>query len=591
MVSGRSKNSAKSLQTIYKEKSERMMEGVAYWAAFYRKNPQRFAKEYLNIQLRLFQKILLFMMMMSTNFVYIASRGQGKTWLTALYMVIRCILFPGTKIIVCAGYKPQAIEIIQKIKDDFMKEHGWGSANLNLEIESISDSINKAECVFKNGSFIRVVTASDSARHNRANVVFIDEYRMVDKNTVDTVIKRFLTAPRQPGYLNKDEYKHLAERNIEMYASSAWYVQHWSYERFQSYFANMLDDTKRYFCVDLPYQLAIKENLLQRDAVEDEMSETDFDPNSWKMEMEGMWQGSNGDEFFNYEDINVRRKIKKAFYPLEIYKNHHIAIPELMVRERRILSVDVALMSSKKNNNDASALWINSAIPTDNNDLITNFVYAESHEGLTTDELGLIVMRTFYQYNCTDLVLDTNGVGLAIYDYLIKPQYDPDYGVTYDALTCINDSTMADRCKIKGANKVIWSIKATREFNSNAALGLRAGFQNGNINLLISDVDIEVELKKIRGYKKFTQREQDLLKVPYVQTTFLVNELINLEHEVRGTNVVVYERSGMRKDRYSSIMMNYKICQDLAVKQKPKEKHNKLVEMLPIVRAKRIRVE
>ena len=75
MVSGRSKNSAKSLQTIYKEKSERMMEGVAYWAAFYRKNPQRFAKEYLNIQLRLFQKILLFMMMMSTNFVYIASRG------------------------------------------------------------------------------------------------------------------------------------------------------------------------------------------------------------------------------------------------------------------------------------------------------------------------------------------------------------------------------------------------------------------------------------------------------------------------------------------------------------------------------------
>ena len=89
----------KSVQAIMKEKSERMMEGVAYWAAFYRKNPQRFAKEFMNIDLKLFQKILLFVWMASTNIVFIAVRGIGKTWLTTLYMVIRCILFPETKII------------------------------------------------------------------------------------------------------------------------------------------------------------------------------------------------------------------------------------------------------------------------------------------------------------------------------------------------------------------------------------------------------------------------------------------------------------------------------------------------------------
>lgn len=588
-MASKSRTTAKSLQAIYKEKSERMMEGIAYWASFYRKNPQRFAKEYLNIHLKLFQKILIYVMMFATNLVFIASRGLGKTWLCSLYMVIRCILYPGTKIIVASGFKAQSIEIIQKIKDDFMKNYDWGSANLCMEIESISDSVNKAECIFKNGSFIRIVTASDSARHNRANVIFIDEYRMVDKSIVDTVIKKFLTAPRQPGYLNKAEYAHLIERNVQIYASSAWYGSHWSFERFKSYFANMLDDNKRYFCVDLPYQIAIKEGLLSREQVEDEMSENDFDPISWKMEMEGEFLGSNGDEFFKYEDISARRKIKKAFYPLEIYKNHHIPVPELMHRERRILSVDVALMNSKKNNNDASALWINSAVPTDNNDLITNFVYGESHEGLTTDELGLIVMRTYYQYHCTDLVLDCNGVGLSIFDFLIKPQYDPDYGITYDALNCINDTSMAERCKIKGASKVIWSIKATAEFNSNAAQSLRAGFLNGNINLLRTDVDVEDELKKIRGYKQFTTREQAILKLPYVQTSLLINELVNLEHEVKGTNIRVYERSGMRKDRYSSIMMNYKITQDLAVKQRPQNYENNIVDMLPIVKAKRIR--
>ena len=582
-------NKSKNIKTIFKEKTEHLMDGIGYWAAFYRKNPHRFVKEYLNINLKPFQKILLFIMMQCTNIVICACRGIGKTWIAALYMVVRCILFPGTKIIVASGFKEQSIEIIQKIQDDFLKNYDWGSSNLNLEIEYISDSINKAECIFKNGSFIRVVTASDSARHNRANVVFLDEYRMVNKSIVETVIKKFLTAPRQPGYLNKPEYKHLAERNIQVYASSAWYSSHWSYDRFKSYFANMLDDSKKYFCVDLPYQLSILENLLQREQVEDEMSEVDFDPFSWEMEMCGFWAGSNGDEFFKYDDIACRRKIKSSFYPLEIYKNHHIAIPELMTNERRILSVDVALMSSKKNKNDASALWINSAVPTDNNDLISNFVYGESHEGLTTDDLALLIMRDFYQFKCTDLVLDTNGVGLSVFDMLIKPQYDPDYGVTYDAMTCINDTEMAKRCKIKGANKVIWSVKADAKYNSNSAQLLRAGFLNGNINLLRTDVDVEDDLKKIRGYKQFTQREQALLKVPYVQTTLLVNELINLEHEVKGTNIRVYERSGMRKDRYSCVMMNYKVCQELAVKRTPVSQENKLVNMLPIVNARRIR--
>lgn len=69
------KEQKKSLQEVYKEKSERLMEGVGYWGSFYRKNPQRFVSDYMNVKLKLFQKILIYMMMVSTNFMYIASRG------------------------------------------------------------------------------------------------------------------------------------------------------------------------------------------------------------------------------------------------------------------------------------------------------------------------------------------------------------------------------------------------------------------------------------------------------------------------------------------------------------------------------------
>jgi len=68
-------------------------------------------------------------------------------------------------------------------------------------------------------------------------------------------------------------------------------------------------------------------------------------------------------------------------------------------------------MASKKHNNDASALIINSALPTSNNDYISNIVYIDTKEGLVTEELGLLVMRYYYQYDCDYLVVDGNGIG------------------------------------------------------------------------------------------------------------------------------------------------------------------------------------
>jgi hypothetical protein len=93
-----------------------------------------------------------------------AARSIGKTWLTALFCVCRAILFPKSKICVASGTRPQANEVLSKIVDDFMKNYGWGSDNLRREISYYSVGTNKAVIEFHNGSWIKVVTASDSGR-------------------------------------------------------------------------------------------------------------------------------------------------------------------------------------------------------------------------------------------------------------------------------------------------------------------------------------------------------------------------------------------------------------------------------------------
>ena len=145
---------------------------------------------------------------------------QGKSFLIAIFCVVRCILYPGTRICLASKTRKQAIEILEKIKTPPISN----SENLKHEIKDAVINQAAAFMEFHNGSKIVVVTANDNSRSSRANILVVDEFRLVDKDIIDKVLRKFLTAPRQPRYLSKPEYAHMVERNKEMYLSSAWLV-------------------------------------------------------------------------------------------------------------------------------------------------------------------------------------------------------------------------------------------------------------------------------------------------------------------------------------------------------------------------------
>ena len=568
----------KTVQELAQDKERKIMNVIAWKASYYRSNPQRFVEEVLGIHLMLFQRILIWAMMHYYYFMFIAARGMSKTWLTALFCVVRCILYPGTKIVVCAGTLKQANNVLLKIQDELMRH----SSFLCSEIDECSIGQNNAIIMFKNGSWITSRTSTDNARGARANIIVVDEFRMVDENILTMVIKRFLTNPRHPNYLNKKEYAHLLERNKEIYMSSAWFKSSWAWKKLIAYTKNFFNDQKKYFVCGLPYQLSILEGLLSRGQIEDEMSESDFNEFAFIMEMEAMWFGDTGDNLFKFDNFNRRRRIKRCLLPLKFY-NDKLKIPDVGITEKRILSVDVALMASKKKKkNDAAALYINNLIQTDDVTYNSNYIYGETFEGLTTDALGIIVMRYFYEYKCTYLVLDTLGLGLGVYDFICKDQYDSETGKTYKALKCCNDDDMAERCKVKDANVVVWSVKANDSFNNEICVLLRNGIDNGKISFLISEEDCEEIISKelYKGFSKLSPSDQALIKNSYLQTTMAEYELIKLDHEIKNGKIRVKEQSGMRKDRYSSIAYNYWCACQLELGLKPNNNTNDLLTKL-----------
>lgn len=193
-------------------------------------------------------------------------------------------------------------------------------------------------------------------------------------------------------------------------------------------------------------------------------------------------------------------------------------------------------------------------------------MYSDTFEGLHTEDQALVIRKLYEEFACDYIVIDCNGLGLGVYDALVRDLVDPDTGEIYPALSCCNSQEMADRCTVKGADKVIWAIKGSQALNSECAVLLREGFRSGKIRLLVTEYDAEALFVDIKGYSSLTSMEKTRLQMPYVHTTLLIDELVKLQHEETSGRVRVFERSGMRKDRYSSLSYNYYVAIQLETK-------------------------
>lgn len=552
-------------------KREKILQGVARDAAYYRSNPHRFAKDYLHLDLHLFQKIVLVMMNLVTTFTFIGARGIGKTFLSAVFCTIRCILWPGTKIVVASGTRGQSNLILEKI----LLELKPRSPELAAEIDSKQSKSggNDAQIIFKNGSYIKVVTSGESGRGNRANTLLLDEFRLISKDVIDTILRKFLAQKRKPAYekipKKEREQYYKKELNQMLFLSSAFFTDHWSYRKCTDTCQFMLDDTKRQFICGLPYQLSIKEGLLDEDAVLEEMAESDFNEIKFSMEYSALWWGDSDGTFFDYATIAKNRRIKYPMLPSnladKLSNSQRLRIPPKMNGEKRILSADIALISSSKNNNDATAIFINQLIPNKNGRYSSNIVYTESSEGLHTSDQALVIRRLYEEFQCDYIVLDTLGVGLGVFDCLARDITDPATGELYPALSCCNDPVMAERC-LRDADKVIWSIKANATMNSECAVLLREAFKSGKIRLLSSEYDGEESLSDMKGFSSLSEQDKAKILLPYINTTLLINELVKLRHEESAGKIKISEMRNMRKDRYSSLAYNYYVATCLEAK-------------------------
>lgn len=533
----------------FQTKDERMRTQIKKWTTFYRLNIHRFVEHYFGIQLYLFQKILLFFMNINTFFMLVAARGASKSFLIAIFVCARCVLYPGTKVVIASGVKKQAKLIItEKIEKELYNRY----PNLAREIKQIKTSANEATVIFHNGSSIEAITASDTSRGYRGNILILEEFRLIDENILKSVLKPILNVNRQPPYLKKEEYKHLAEENIEIYISSAWYTDHWMWNAMKAARDRMLKGMDTVIFA-LDYLVSIHHGLLSKKRVREMRESPDFDEISFQIEYENIMYAQSSNALFKLKDINKNRKLKNAFYPIknvEYVSQKNKRKPKLRDGEIRILGVDVALMGGKEN--DTTVITCMRLIPNGNH-YLKKVSYIETLEGAHSETQAIRIKQLFEDFQASYVALDTHGNAMSVYDELVKVNYDEERDVEYEAWCSFNDEEMMKRAKTPNPLPVVFSIKAGARTNHEIATYLRTDLQNSNIELLVSEIEARDILSDKKYFQEADPEERAEYLRPFVQTTMLVNELVNLDHDIVGGYIRVKEKSGKRKDRYSSL--------------------------------------
>ena len=569
-------------------KSERLMEGINCWGAYYRTRPDVFATEYLGIELKPFQQVVLYCMIHYNYSMILASRGLGKTFLTAIYCLVRCILYPGTKIIIASGQKSQAMKIVsEKVpeliglsKTGMIKREIKGSPRTNMNSED-------PNLEFVNGSWIKIVASTQGARSARANLLILDEFRLIEPSIYKNVLRRFLSASRQPGYLNKEKYKgkqEYLERNQEIFLSSCWYKFNWSYDRFKIFLNSMMEG-KGYFVCGFPYQVAIKEGFTKKQQLLDEASEDDMDIIGWTMEMDTLFFGESASAFFKTEELTKIRKEYKALYPKPFYdlvKDKKFKYINKVKDEIRILTCDIAAVGGKEN--DASIFNLIQLKPIYDKDKKLKAYervvpYCESMVGVHTKLQAIRIRQLYDDLDCDYIVIDRQGNGIGVYDNLCENLYDKERDIEYIAFNSMNDEKMQERCLVENAEKNIYTISATPEFNSDIAYLLKNDIARSKLKLLVD------KNESFEYLGKFTQLLNDKseilvqLQLPYAHTDALINEMVLLESEYKEDGKVkLKEQSGKRKDRYASLAYGNFFANELERKLSKKKTKNSVLD-------------
>jgi len=147
------------------------------------------------IKLAPYQEITIRGMLNRNYSMCVWGRGCAKTFIASIFCIMQALFYPNSKILIAgptfrtARFIFNKIEELVKRKDAVLLRQAFG--------QNITKRNDIHEWKLDNGSTITAIPLNgEKIRGFRANVLLIDEYLLMSREIIDTVLIPFLTAPQ-----------------------------------------------------------------------------------------------------------------------------------------------------------------------------------------------------------------------------------------------------------------------------------------------------------------------------------------------------------------------------------------------------------
>ena len=485
-----------------------------------------------------YQRIFLRAAMRHQYLYAVFPRAYSKSFLSVMVLMCKCILYPRCKLFVTSGGKEQAAGIVkEKVQEictlipAFKNEIDWGRG-VTLE--------GKDYCkyVFKNGSYFDNIAARESSRGKRRHGGLIEECVGVDGTILSEVIIPTMNVSR----MCMDGSTHPEEQlnKSQIYVTTAGWKNTFPYDKLIQLLVWQIVKPEKAMILGGTYRIPVLVKLLDKNFIRDLKMDGTFNESSFDREYESKWSGTVEDAFFNSEVFDRNRILKQPEY-------------EASGRSAKgsfyILSADVGRKGCD------TVVCVFKCTPQPQGAAIKTLVNLYTLSDEHFEDQSIKLKRLFYKYNARRLVIDANGMGIGLLDYLIKPQVDPDTGDTYPDFGVYNDEEGYYK-KYRTPNceqDAVYQIKANAPINTEAHANARSQLASGKVKFLIDERVAKVKLMGTKLGQNMKPEERAEYLKPFTLTSILKEEMMNLREENEGVNIILKQANrGLRKDKFSA---------------------------------------
>ena len=517
-----------------------------------------------NFNLFFYQRVFMRAAMRHKYVYAVFPRAYSKSFLAVMILMIRCILYPRCKLFVTSGGKEQAAGIMkEKVKEictlipAFEREIDWGRGK-SLE--------GKDYCkyVFKNGSYFDNIAARESSRGKRRHGGLIEECVGVDGTILSEVILPTMNISRMcmDGTTQPDETLNKSQ----IYVTTAGWKNTFPYEKLIQLLIWQIVQPGKAMIMGGTYRIPILMKLLDNNFIKDLKMDGTFNESSFDREYESKWSGTVEDAFFSSEVFDRNRILNQPEY-------------EASGRSSKAAYYILAADVGRKGCDTVVCVFKVTPQPQGSaiKSLVNIFTLTDEH----FEDQAIKLKSLYYKYNARRIVIDANGLGVGLVDFMVKPQVNPDtlevmpdfgvYGGTQE--------DAAQEYKKYRTNSTeqdaLYLIKASAPINTEAHTIARSNLSSGKVKFLIDERVAKQKLLNTKVGQNMKPEERANYLKPFTLTSILKEEMMNLREENEGVNIILKQANrGIRKDKFSAFEYGLYYIKQEEESKKRKKKFN-----------------